>query len=303
MTAVGTPPQVGGTAAISGNASLDAAPAQLAGGSLLPEPSLGPVDISVLYLLMADQNDTQQKLGKTQIEGKFKAKHDARVAQQEAEKKAHSGGFFKSLVGIVKVVAVAATVAATVMSAGAGSFLLVGVALALSAGGMAVSKTHCLDGILGKGASQWLGMGMQLAGAVVTGAGALAAASSATSAAGQGAAAGASAAGETASTTATAADTTAQTLTNTANAVNGGAKIVEGGATVGQAIEDHQASEHSIFAKRMQQLQGRLQREVEDIITQMQDSKDQYQRNSSIVNQISQTQDETGLIAASGGKA
>lgn len=70
--------------------------------------------------------------------------------------------FWSDLEEAAKWVALAASAVAAVFTCGAASALVVGIALAMSVGGMIVQKTHCL----GKD-SEAIGMGLQIAGAVV----------------------------------------------------------------------------------------------------------------------------------------
>jgi len=73
---------------------------------------------------------------------------------------------------IAKAALIAGGVAATVATAGSAGLVVAGIALALSAGGMAIQETDCLDSILGDGASNWIGLGMQVGGGLVCLAGA-----------------------------------------------------------------------------------------------------------------------------------
>ncbi|MDP9037153.1 MAG: hypothetical protein M3O50_20330 [Myxococcota bacterium] len=57
---------------------------------------------------------------------------------------------------------------ATVVTAGTAAPLLIAAALALSGGGLVVSQTACADGILGRGASQWLGLALEVGGSLVS---------------------------------------------------------------------------------------------------------------------------------------
>jgi hypothetical protein len=68
---------------------------------------------------------------------------------------------------IAKAALIAGGIAATVATAGSAGPLVAGVALALSAAGTAIQETDCLDGLLGDGASDWIGAGMQLAAGVI----------------------------------------------------------------------------------------------------------------------------------------
>jgi len=271
-----TTPPATTTEAAGGAAPADAtkapstaAPASSGAADLLPAPANGAgIDISMLYLMMADLNEVQQKEGKADVEDKTIAKNAAREAQRKAEEdaKKHDGGFFKKILPIAKVVAIVAAAAATVVSFGTLSPVLVGVALALSAGGFVVSETKCLDGVLGQGWSQWVGLGMSIAGSVVLGFG--------------GGGGGA--------------------LLIAANAVGGTAKVVEGVATIAVAVDEHKADEDMIAAKKQEQIVQRLQRAIEDIITKLEDSKDQYRRSSETVANISKTISDTDIVAAGG---
>jgi len=148
---------------------------------------------------------------------------------------------------VAEVAGVVAGAAATVATAGAAGPVVVGVALALSAGGFAVSETKCLDGLLGNGASQYVGLGLDLAGAAVTfGASAAAAASPAATTVNNvtlAAVAGANGA-------ATATTTTAGVIGAVAGATSGAADVVAGGANVETAkfaanVVDAEADETS----------------------------------------------------------
>ena len=285
MSAVAMPPptNVGGAAPPTTDAPAAGAPASSSGAAdLLPEPSGGGlVDIDMLYLMMAEQNKIQQLDGKTRIEADSIAKKAAREAQQKAEEdaKKHTGGFFASILPIAKIAAIVAAAVATVCTWGAASPVLVGVALALSAGGMVVSETKCLDGVLGKNWSAYIGAGMAIGGSLLT-AGANLGLIGAT----------------------TAASTTTKTVGAAASIAGGAAKIGEGGATVAVAIDEHAGDMDMIKAKKQEQLAQLLQRDIEDVIVQLEDSKDNYRQNSEKVNNIVQTIDDTGIIAAGGPK-
>jgi hypothetical protein len=80
---------------------------------------------------------------------------------------------------IAKAALVVGGIAATVATAGSAGLIVAGIAVALSAGGTAVQETDCLDSLLGDGASNWIGLGMQVGGGAVCFAGAGAAAGSA----------------------------------------------------------------------------------------------------------------------------
>ena len=68
---------------------------------------------------------------------------------------------------IAKVALIAGGIAATVATAGSAGLVVAGIAVALSAGGTVVQETDCLDAVFGDGASNWIGLGMQLGGGAV----------------------------------------------------------------------------------------------------------------------------------------
>jgi hypothetical protein len=212
--------------------------------SLLPEPSTssgaGMEDgLLQVYALLDQQSKVQSRTAKIGVETKRQQEHadvqkdlEAIKKQQEAEKEEH--GFWsdlKHIAGTVgKIASVVAGAAAIVCSGGAAAPLILGIAaVALSAGGAIVKETHCF----GK-ASDAIGLGMEIGGAVCGGAGGIASASGAAASAG-------SAATETADTAsaATSAAATASTSTQATFAVvKGSATAVAGAATATEGVAD-----------------------------------------------------------------
>ena len=127
--------------------------------------------MSALYAVLAESREQDLKSGTERVEGiqqlREKALADARAAIDRQSQDEKSSGFwhdFENVAMVVAKVALAvAAVAVTVVTAGAASPVLIGVALLFMAGGMVVSQTNCLGD-----ASQWVGAGMQLVGAVLT---------------------------------------------------------------------------------------------------------------------------------------
>jgi hypothetical protein len=74
----------------------------------------------------------------------------------------------QGLLVVAKVAAVVGSAAATIVTAGAAGGTVVAVALFVSAGGMTVSETGCLDGLLGRGWSSKIGLGLEIGGTVLT---------------------------------------------------------------------------------------------------------------------------------------
>jgi hypothetical protein len=148
---------------------------------LLPEPQ--PINSSVIDDAMSGLYEVQLKLrqfdlvaGKDQVviqqAREKKATDDLQDAikkQQEADQH-HS--FWDSLehaaLDVAKVATTVGSLAAAVATAGAGTPLVVASTLALSVGSTVVSETKCLGA-----ASQWVALGMGLAGAGVGAIGAL----------------------------------------------------------------------------------------------------------------------------------
>jgi hypothetical protein len=94
----------------------------------------------------------------------------AAIAKQQEAQKHH--GFWDDLehaaLGVAKVALAVGSVAAAVATAGAGTPLVVATALALSVGSTVVSETKCFGA-----ASQWIALGMGVAGAAAGSVGAL----------------------------------------------------------------------------------------------------------------------------------
>jgi hypothetical protein len=241
--------------------------------SLLPKPSQPVGSIESLYALMTEAGNQEQKNGKIDVEKKFVEKRQAlekyvRELQKSIEDKADGGGPFKTL-AIVAMAVVAA--AATVMTLGAAAPAVVAVGLALSASGFLVTETKCLDPILGDGVSKWVGLGLGIAGAVVT------------MGAGTGASAG-------------------STLETVAKGAEGVSTVAQGCQTTSDAIQNYDADGHAEKAVAAQQQMRRIQVAIDDIIQRLGEAKDDSRRGAEAVNQMSVTADET-LVLAAGGRA
>lgn len=163
--------------------------------------------------------------------------------------------------------------AAIVGSFGSATGLVVAVGIALSLGGFAVAKTECF----GEEASRWIGLGMTVAGGVVSGVGAIGMAGQATS---------------------TALAEAARVAGSVGNALDGAAKVRQGLETLESAAIQRDVERANIEAKEHLFATQRLQRMVEDIIDSVRDLKDSYRRVSGIVNETVETQSNAQLIAA-----
>lgn len=246
--------------------------------SLVPKPTLAVGSIESLYALMAEANSQQQKTGKNDVEGKFEAKrvalenYKAEVAKAEEEQR-EGGGFFKVFATVAMVVVAAA---ATVCTCGAAGPVVVGVGLALSAGGFLVNQTKCFGD-----ASAWIGAGMQLCGAVVTCGAALAS---------SGAAA------------ATTAEQAAETAAKIGEGAEAASAIAQGAGQVDSTLREHRADQHMQKAAVAQQQMRRLQDAIGDVIEHLQDAKDASRRGATAVNEIVETEGQT-LVLSAGGRA
>jgi hypothetical protein len=240
---------------------LDIAPA----GSLLPEPTMPVGSIESILELMATFADERSKSSKTDVERKFNEKKAALDEYQKQMEKAEEEA--DSTFGdLAKVGMIVAAAAATVCSFGTAGAVLVAVAVGLSTTGYAVSETKCLDGLLGDGASAWVGAGLGLAGAVLTmcGPGGVDAAM------------------------------------RVAEIAQSGAAIAKGCQQVNNAVVQNRCDEAMIDAQAAQNQMSRIDRAIQDVITLLQDDKDDTRRVGDHVNETIQTKDQTLLIAAGG---
>jgi hypothetical protein len=177
--------------------------------------------MSGLYVVLSQSRQNSLRSADQRVEEnqtlRDKALADAKAAierQMEAQK---SGGFWHDLengaMWVAKVALAVVAVAATVVTAGAASPVLIAVALAFTAGGMVVSETKCF----GDKASQWIGLGMEVVGAVLS------------------CGAGLTTAGATAGSQLVATTGNVATVVGTGATVVGGAAHIEGGAATADA--------------------------------------------------------------------
>lgn len=236
--------------------------------SLLPSPSAPIGSVESLYVLMTEGASARQKSGTADVDRKFADKRAALQRFQEQLAKSiedkKSGSIFKDLATVGMVVVAAAAI---VMTFGSATPVVVGVGLALSASGFAVSETKCLDPLLGDGASAWVGMGLQVVGAVVGGFGG-----------------------------------GASTVGTVAKVAQAGSAIASGCQKAEDTLRENTSENDMIEAKKAQQQMRRLQSAIDDIIAQLQDAKDSSRRGTDTVNQIVETQGQT-LVLAAGGRA
>jgi hypothetical protein len=133
--------------------------------------------MSALYGLQSQQRQHDLTFGKGRVveqqEQEKRAYEDEKraIAKAEEAESHHSfwSGIENGALAVAKVALVVGSAATTIATAGAGSPLVVGAALALSAGSTVVSETKCFGS-----ASQWVAMGLGVAGTGVGVAGTLA---------------------------------------------------------------------------------------------------------------------------------
>jgi hypothetical protein len=268
--------------------------------------------LSTMFALELQGQGAEQTAGQGEIQADQKRVHDALQQQLQAlERQQHDSGGrgffscigkllkditvdtaefdFKKLVSDVrsdgaacdnpqfwsdleigaKIVAAIAAVAATVVSCGTLGPVVVGVAIALSAAGFVVQQTHCL----GK-ASEWVGLGCQLAAAVITcGAGL-------------------------ASSAATVSSSAAETANTAASATAAGATAVAGAAHIEESGFQADAARAQADAV---QAQGRMQtmQELEQwAVDTLQEQSDAHRQAMNSLNGAIQTNEQASLIAA-----
>ncbi|MBN9166461.1 MAG: hypothetical protein J0I07_36340 [Myxococcales bacterium] len=173
-----------------------------------------------------------------------------------------------------------AAAAAIVGSLGTATLPVVAIGVALSAGGFAVTETKCLDALLGEGASMWIGTGMMISGAIISGAGSASAAAQVTDKVAQGT------------------REAARTLQVAGGVVDGLSKTRQGLDTVADAATRHEVDNAHVEAKSLLFQMQRLQRMVEEIIDTVRDLKDGHRRMSQAVNDAVEMQCQTQLMAA-----
>jgi hypothetical protein len=114
----------------------------------------------------------------------------------------------------------------------------------------------------------WIGSGLGLAGAVMTGAGAAGAAS-----------------------------TAARVMTGAGKAVEGVAEMRAGGDQIRVAATEHAVGEANVDAQAHRFEARRLEQLIEEIIESVRDAKDSAQRVMSTLSETMDTQNQTRLIA------
>jgi hypothetical protein len=164
------------------------------------------------------------------------------------------------------------SVGATIFSAGSTTGLCIAAAgLAFSAAGSQVAENEVLDGVLGKGASRWVGLGMQIYGAAATGMSGLA----------NGAALGAAA---------KVGGTVAHGAATTARATD---KIV-------RVVHDKQAADARVVAEAAKLQLNRLERLIDFLIDGMKEAASSSRKAGEAIQQAITAADQTQLVISNG---
>jgi hypothetical protein len=244
-----------------------------------------------LYLLVGKLASLRERQGKMQAEGKYADRNRAITAGAEARNKAveasKKGGFIDAIVkhsGLIEIMSavpgvseadakelatntfkgalVVGSLVATVMTAGTGAALAVAaIGVALSYGGQAVASS----GVFGKEASQYIGIGMQIAGA------------------GCMVAAGFVASGS--------------TLAHVGAIINGGIAVVNGADQVVTSVNQYAADEHNIEAVELDQTIKRLEKQIEDLIDQLKEDKEVLDKTRVAANETIEALDKAQFLS------
>jgi hypothetical protein len=267
-------------------------PASVSGPSLLPEPGAAGLSgtqdaLSMLYSLVANQGQVTLAIGQNAVtaaqreqNAQLEQEKQAELAQEQAE--ANQGGFWHDLLSVAEdvakvagvIVAVAAAAVATVCTCGTAGIAAVAIAATLISAGAVVSATHCLGKY-----SDLIGMGMEVAGAILTmGAASDAVASNALAA-------------------------TARTVGVVAQVTGGAATVVGGIASIEVG---HFQSESEDDAADVQQALDRMNQEsrlISDVVAGLKTSQESNQNALKIIAGTANVYDQTIALEASSGKA
>ncbi|MET0593808.1 MAG: hypothetical protein ABW133_13985 [Polyangiaceae bacterium] len=169
---------------------------------------------------------------------------------------------------IAQIALVVGGIAATAATCGAAGPLVAGIALALSAGGVAIQETDCLDGVLGKGVSDYFGAGMQLAAGAVCFAAASGSAAS-----------------------------WVNTVSNAVNAGGGAATVVTAGAGIRVAKFEGDVFDAEADGLAAQKMSERMTRLIEWLIDGIQATDESHKRAKETLGEVIQQSDQAQAAA------
>jgi hypothetical protein len=264
--------------------------------SLLPEPGAGGLSgaqdaLSMMYDLVAKQGEITLALGQISVQNAGREQQAQLNQETQAEQKQEQaeanqgGGFWHDILSIFpdigKILGIVAAAAATVCSFGTAGVAAVAVAAVLISTGFVVSETHCL----GKD-SAIFGMGMEIAGSIVTlGAASTAVASSA------------------ASSVAQAVNTAAKVVSATAEAAGGVCDIGVGVAGIEEGKFESESEDAAADVEQALNQINQQSRMVSEIVDGLKNAQDSNKNALQIIAGAAHTYGQTSAIAASGGKA
>jgi hypothetical protein len=169
------------------------------------------------------------------------------------------------------------SVAATILSCGTvGGVVLAVAAVALSAGGSKIAEAKSFDEIFGEGSSQWIGLGMEIYGALASSLSGFAPGTAVNTAAGARAAAG---------------------------IINGSTSILRGTDEIVIASHQRESAAATIDAERAKQMLGRLERLIDLVLASIHEAHDTHQKAAEIVQGVIQTLDASNMTLTHAMKA
>lgn len=259
---------------------------------LLPEPGAGGLDgtqdaLSMMYSLVAHQGEVTMAIGDSAVaiarreqNTQLEQEKQAELAEQQAE--ANQGGFWHDLLSVAEdvakvagiVVGVAAVAAATAFTGGTAGIAAVAIAATLISSGAVVSATHCLGKY-----SDYIGMGMEVAGSIVT----------------MGAAAGTVASSALAQV--------AHTVSTVATVTQGAATVVAGASSIEVGHFQSESEDDSADVQQALDLMNQDSRLVNEVIAGLQTSQKSNENALKLVAGVASTYGQTTDLAASSGKA
>jgi hypothetical protein len=241
----------------------------------------------MLYSLVATQNTLAMTIGQNSVtstekdqQAQLAQEKQAEIAQEQAE--ANQGGFWHDLASVAEdvakvagiVVAAAAAAVATVCTAGTAGIVIVAIAAVLISGGAVVSATNCLGKY-----SQFIGMGMEIAGSILT----------------------AGAASSMVASSAVAQAT--QAISSGAQIVGGAATVVGGVASVEVAKFQSESQDDAADVQQAINTMNQQSRLVNDLIDGLKSTQESNKNALQLIAGAAQTYGQTLAAAASGGKA
>lgn len=167
-------------------------------------------------------------------------------------------------------------VTASVLSGGSTAGICVALAgVALSTAGGYVAEEKVLDGVFGKGSSRWIGLGMQITGALASGMSGLAPGAAAVSG----------------------------STRVAATAIQGGTTALKGTDKVVTAVHEHERDDANIAAESARLRLARLDRILDMVIEATKELQQSHRKTGDLIQSCLKTIDDTNLALAGGVRA